>query len=307
MQYDVIVIGGSYAGMAAALQLVRAHKSVLIIDAGERRNRFASYSHGFLGQDGVESGKIAEQARCQLETYPTLSWLEDKAVSVSGKMDGFTVTTANSKFHHGRRILLAIGVADQLPPVAGLAERWGKAVFHCPYCHGYELGKGRIGVIATGPMSLHQATFLTEWGEVTLLVNGAMSLGVDTRSDLESRSVVIEDMTIDRIVGNAEVRLADGRLLNFAGLFTAAPCIPSSSLAKTMGCELEATPMGLQVRIDADNKTSIPGIFACGDVARVPHSVSLAVGSGAWAGAQIHRSLFAPETAYNMQRADSAL
>lgn len=300
MHYDVIVIGGSYAGMAAALQLVRARKSVLVIDAGERRNRFASHSHGFLGQDGVDPGEIAANARRQLEAYPTLSWLEGRAEDVSGQVDGFTVT-ADGESHQGRRILLAIGVADQLPFIIGLAERWGKAVFHCPYCHGYELGEGRIGVIATGPMSSNQAQFLTEWGEVTLLVNHAMSLGLDARSDLESRGVAIEDVPINRIEGNADVRMADGRLLGFAGLFTAARTAPSGSLAEAMGCALEETPMGLQVRTDAENKTSVPGIFACGDVARVPHSVSVAVGNGALAGIQIHRSLFAPETVHPMQ------
>lgn len=296
MQHDVIVIGGSFAGMAAALQLVRAHKSVLVIDAGEPRNRFASRSHGFLGQDGVVPGEIGAQARRQLQAYPTLSWIEDRADAVAGQVGSFTVTTAAGGLHHGRRVLLAIGVADQLPPIDGLAERWGKAVFHCPYCHGYELGKGHIGVIATGPMSAHQAQFLTEWGQVALLVNQAMALGADARSELKSRGVAIDEVPIERIEGHANVRMADGRLLTFAGLFTAAPCSPCGTLAASLGCALEETPLGLQVRIDADGKTSVPGVFACGDVARAPHSVSLAVGSGAWAGAQIHRSLFAPSS-----------
>lgn len=295
MHYDVIAIGGSYAGMAAVLQLVRARKSVLVIDAGERRNRFASHSHGFLGQDGVDAGEIAANARRQLEIYPTLSWLEGRAKYISGRVDDFIVTTANGESHQSRRILLAIGVTDELPPITGLAERWGKAVFHCPYCHGYELGEGRIGVIATGPMSLHQAQLLTEWGDITLLANHAMPLDLGTRSDLQSRGVAIEDAPIDRIEGHADVRLTDGRLLPFAGLFTATRCIPSDSLAAAAGCALEETPMGMQVRIDAENRTSVPGIFACGDVARVPHSVSLAVGNGAWAGFQIHRSLVWPE------------
>jgi thioredoxin reductase len=301
MHYDVIAIGGSYAGMAASLQLVRARRSVLVIDAGERRNRFASHSHGFLGQDGADAGEIAANARRQLETYPTLSWIEGRVEGVSGQVDGFTVTTANGESHQGRRILLAVGVADQLPPVTGLAERWGKAVFHCPYCHGYELDEGRIGVIATGPMSSHQAQFLTEWGEVTLLVNRAMSLDLETRADLDRRGVAIEYEPIDRLEGHADVRLSDGRLLTFAGLFTAARCIPSDPLAEAVGCALEETPMGLQVRIDAENKTSVPGIFACGDVARAPHSLSLAVGNGAMAGVQIHRSLFWPETVHPVQ------
>lgn len=301
MHYDVIVIGGSYAGMAAALQLVRARKSVLVIDAGERRNRFASHSHGFLGHDGVDPGDIAVNARRQLEAYPTLSWRDVRAQGVSGQVDDFTVTTSDGESHRGRRILLGIGVADQLPPIAGLSERWGKAVFHCPYCHGYELGGGRIGVIATGPMSIHQAQFLTEWGDITLLVNNATPLGVDALSSLKRRGVAIEEALIDGLEGHAEVRMADGRLLSFAGLFTAARCIPSHSLAEAMGCAIEETPMGLQVRTDAENKTSVPGVFACGDVARVPHSVSIAVGNGALAGIQIHRSLFAPETTFSVQ------
>jgi thioredoxin reductase len=269
---------------------------VLVIDAGERRNRFASHSHGFLGQDGVPPGEIAANARRQLEAYPTLSWLEGRAEAVTGQVDEFTVTTSDGLSHQGRRILVATGVADQLPAVEGLAERWGKAVFHCPYCHGYELGQGRIGVVATGPMSVHQAELLTDWGDVTLLVNGAVELSQEARSTLERRAVTIEEAPIGRIEGTADVVTADGRLLRFAGLFTATRTSPSSSLAEAIGCVLEETPMGVQVRTDSENKTSVTGIFACGDVARAPHSVSLAVGSGAMAGAQVHRSLLWPET-----------
>ncbi len=306
MHHDVIVIGGSYAGMAATLQLVRARRSVLVIDAGERRNRFASHSHGFLGQDGVPPGEIAVNARRQLETYPTLTWLEGRAEAVSGQVHGFTVTTAEGELHRGRRILLAIGVADQLPPVAGLAERWGKAVFHCPYCHGYEIGQGRIGIIGTGPMSVHQAELLTDWGDVTLLVNEVVELSRDARSTLERRGVTIEEAPIDKLEGHADVAMTDGRRLRFAGLFTATRTVPSGSLVEAMGCALEETTMGMQVRTDAESKTSVPGVFACGDVARVPHSVSLAVGNGAMAGAQVHRSLLWPETVQPVQEKAAA-
>ncbi|MBB5877279.1 MULTISPECIES: NAD(P)/FAD-dependent oxidoreductase [Xanthomonas] len=296
MQHDAIIIGGSYSGMAAALQLVRARRNVLVIDAGERRNRFASHAHGFLGQDGVPPGEIAAQARRQLEIYPTLTWREERAGSVTGRVDGFEVTTADGVSHHARRILFANGVADQLPAVPGLAERWGQSVFHCPYCHGYELHKGRIGIVGSSPLSLHQAELLTEWGAVTLLVNGAVELTPETREKLEHRGVAIESTPIDRIEGPADVVLADGRQLPFAGLFAATRTSPSNALAEGIGCALEETPMGIQIRTDAESKTSVAGVFACGDVARVPHSVSLAVGSGAMAGAQVHRSLVWPET-----------
>ena len=295
MHYDVIVIGGSYAGMAASLQLVRARKSVLVVDAGQRRNRFASHSHGFLGQDGVAPGEIARVAREQLLAYPTLTWLEGSAVSVGGSRDAFTVALADGQAFTGRRLLLATGVVDQLPPVRGLAERWGQSVFHCPYCHGYELDQGRIGVIATGAMSAHQAEMLTDWGRVTLLTNGAVVLEPDVRSTLENRGVSVEETGIDRIEGHADVVLVDGRRLSFAGMFTASRCLPSSPLAELLGCELEETPMGIQVRTDASKETSVKGVFACGDVARVPHSVTLAVGDGAWAGVNVHRSLLWPE------------
>jgi thioredoxin reductase len=296
MHYDVTVVGGSYAGMAAALQLVRARRSVLVIDAGERRNRFASHSHGFLGQDGVPPGEIAANARRQLEAYPTLTWLDARVDAVTGTVDEFIATTSDGGSYRGRRLLLATGVADQLPAVDGLAERWGQAVFHCPYCHGYELGQGRIGIIGASPLSIHQAELLTDWGDVTLLVNGSVVLSQEARSSLERRGVTIEETPIDRIEGYADVAMADGRRLSFAGLFTATRTAPASSLAEAMGCALEETPMGIQIRTDAESKTSVTGVFACGDVARAPHSVSLAVGSGAMAGAQVHRSLLWPET-----------
>ncbi|MEQ8480338.1 MAG: NAD(P)/FAD-dependent oxidoreductase [Hoeflea sp.] len=293
--HDVIIVGGSYAGMAAALQLLRARRDVKVIDAGERRNRFAGFSHGFLGQDGVGAAEIALSARRQLEAYPTLSWVDGRAVSVEGSKDDFTVATADGRRHGSRRVLFATGLEDQLPEISGLAERWGHAVFHCPYCHGYELDQGKIGVIATGPMSTHQAEIVSEWGPVTFLTNGAVELDPPARQVLEGRSVSIETTLIERIDGVAEVVLKGGRRLGFAGLFTAPFCVPSSSLAEEAGCDLEETMMGIQIRTNEAKQTSVAGISACGDVARIPHSVTLAVADGAWAGAQIHRSLVWPD------------
>lgn len=293
--HDVIVVGGSYAGMAAALQLLRARRDVKVIDAGERRNRFAGLSHGFLGQDGVAAAGIASSARRQLEAYPTLSWVDGRAVTVSGGKDDFTVATADGKLHRGRRVLLATGLEDRLPEIAGLAERWGKSVFHCPYCHGYELDRGKIGVIATGPMSSHQAEIVSDWGPVTFLTNGAVEFDVPMLQALEGRNVRVETTPIDHIDGVADIVLRDGRRLGFAGLFTAPYCVPASSLAEETGCAMEETMMGIQIRTDASKQTSVSGISACGDVARIPHSVTLAVADGAWAGAQVHRSLVWPD------------
>lgn len=293
--YDVIVVGGSYAGMAAALQLVRARRSVLIIDAGKRRNRAASDSHGFLSQDGADPAVIASTARTQLETYPTLSWVDDLVVKAFGSRDAFSVERAGGEVYGARRLLLATGVSDTLPEVKGLAERWGTSVFHCPYCHGYELDQGRIGVIAASPMSIHQAQLLPEWGSVTFLTNGVVELDEPTLQNLSTRGVIVETTAIDRIEGHADVALTDNRRLAFAGLFTAPKNAPSTSIAADLGCALAETPMGTQIQTSETKETSVAGAFACGDAARVPHSVSLAVADGAWAGAQIHRSLVWPE------------
>jgi thioredoxin reductase len=290
---DVIVIGGSYAGLAAALQLVRARRSVAIVDAGKRRNRFASHSYGFLGQDGIDPAQLWAEARGQVMIYPTLRWVDGLASAVSGGLDAFAVTLASGQVIAGRRILLATGVIDQLPDVPGLAERWGRSVFHCPYCHGYELDQDRIGVIAAGPMSLHQAQLLPDWGPVTFFTNGVVSLDPQQRGDLVARGVTVEDTLIAQIDGMADVVLRDGRVLTFAGLFTATRTTPASPLVE--GCARIETPMGDQIRTDDSKQSSVPGIFACGDVARAPHSVSLAVADGAWAGAQVHRSLVWPE------------
>ncbi|WP_027535430.1 NAD(P)/FAD-dependent oxidoreductase [Bradyrhizobium sp. WSM3983] len=291
MKYDVMVVGGSYSGMAAALQLLRARRSVLVIDAGLRRNRFASHSHGFLGQDGISPAEIAQSARQQLEAYPTLTWIEGTAETASGQKDRFVIATHDGARHAGRRVLFAAGVSDTLPAIDGLWERWGVSVFHCPYCHGYELDKGRIGVIAAGPMSLHQAQLIPEWGEVTFFSNSAVALDDTIRGDLAARGVTIEETPIARVDGHADIVLTDGRRLTLAGIFTAPRNAPATPIAESLGCALAETPLGAQIQTDDAKETTIPGAFACGDAARVPHSVSLAVADGAWAGAQLHRSL----------------
>jgi thioredoxin reductase len=227
--------------------------------------------------------------------YPTLHWVDGVASQILGQRDAFQAVTDSGETFSSRRILLAGGVSDQLPDVPGIAERWGRSVFHCPYCHGYELEKGHIGVIATGPMSIHQAQLLPEWGTVTLLTNGTIALTPDQRDDLRCRGVTVEDTPIRKITGAAEVDLHDGRVLAFAGLFTATRTAPTHGLAEAAGCVLMETPLGCQIQTADTKETSVRGIFACGDVARAPHSLSLAIADGAWAGAQLHRSLVWPE------------
>lgn len=293
MTFDVAIVGGSFSGLSAALQLARARRRVAIFDTGLRRNRFAATSHGFLAQDGRAPESIMADARAQLQAYPTVQWIESAVTKGSGTLDAFQLQTEHGT-HHARRIVLSMGVADALPAIPGLADRWGRSVFHCPYCHGYELQQGRVGVIATGQLSLHQAQLLSEWGSVTFFLNGALSLGDDEARMLAERSIQVEATSIASIVDDARVVLADGRSESFAGLFTASRTAPASPLAAQLGCEHEEGPLGPFVRTDARKATSVPGVFACGDLARAAGNVALAVGDGALAGTAAHASLVFP-------------
>ena len=290
-RYDALIIGGSYAGLAAALQLARARQKLLVIDAGVRRNRFVSTSHGFLGQDGRDPGQIVADARAQLLAYPNAQWLAATVREAHASAGEFVATLDDGAMLRTRKLVLATGVIDELPRVEGLAERWGRSVFHCPYCHGYELNRGRIGVIATGPNSLHQALMLPDWGQVTFLLNGAFEPDAEQSAALAKRDVTVEHTTIARLTDDATVELVDGRRLDFAGLFTASTIRMASPLAAQLGCAFEEGPMGAFIRTDAMKETSVPGVFACGDAARAAGSVALAVGDGTQAGVSAHRSL----------------
>lgn len=289
--HDVIVVGGSYAGMAAALQLARGRRRVMVIDAGKWRNRFATHSHGFLSRDGAKGAEIAAIGRRQLETYSNLSWREGRATRAGKTADGFRVVTDDGAEHEARRLVLALGVTDTLPEVEGLAERWGRSVFHCPYCHGYELDEGAIGVLAVGAVSMHHALLLPEWGRTTFFLNGAFEPDMDQLAQLQARGVAVERASILRITGNADVELADGRTIALAGLFTASRTQPASSLGTDLGCDMEEGPLGAFLRTGPTKETNVPGVFACGDAARAAGSVSFAVGDGAMAGGAAHQSL----------------
>lgn len=293
MDHDVIIIGGSYAGLSAALPLARARRSVLVVDAGLRRNRFAAASHGFLTRDGTPPGEIAAIGRRQLMAYGTVRWIDGQALQAQGQADAFAVTLQDGTRHTGRRLVLASGMVDVLPDVPGLPERWGRQVFHCPYCHGYELMQGKVGVLATSEMSWHQAMMLPEWGATTLFLNDAASFEGEERQALKARGVAIVAGKVARLKGDDAALLLvlrDGRPFEMAGLFVATRLTPGP-LAAQLGCQLEEGPMGPSVKTDAFKHTTVPGVFACGDVARQAGSVPLAVGDGALAGAATHRTL----------------
>ncbi|HTE56260.1 MAG TPA: NAD(P)/FAD-dependent oxidoreductase [Kofleriaceae bacterium] len=298
--HDVIIIGGSYAGLSAALQLGRARRRVLVIDGGQRRNRFASSSHGFLGHDGQAPEAIAARGRAEVLAYPTVVWREAR-VDQAHAIDGGFAVRAGSDEHRARRLILATGVVDELPQVPGLVERWGRSVFHCPYCHGYELDLGRLGVLATGPMSIQQAAIVAGWGapgQTTLYLDGALEPDAEQLADLAERGIQVERARVAAVAGeidashpSIEVQLGDGRATRLDGLFLLPRTRHPVPFGEQLGCELEAGPTGPFYRVDPTRETTVPGVFACGDAAVAAGAVSLAVGDGAVAGFSANRSL----------------
>lgn len=289
---DVLVVGGSYAGMAAALQLARARRKVTVIDAGQRRNRFASHAHGVLGQDGKSPSEIADTAKAQLLRYPTVTWRDGTAVRAERTGEFFAVQTEPGESFAARLLVLATGVSDELPAIPGLAERWGRSVFHCPYCHGYELDNGSLGVLATGEASLHQALLIPDWGQTTFFLNGVFEPDDDQLNQLRARGVTIERERVTAVTGQrASVNLRDGRVIELVGLFVASTIKAASPLAEQLGCELAESPLGPYIKTNEIKETSVAGVFACGDAARPFGNVTFAMADGALAGVAAHRSL----------------
>lgn len=201
------------------------------------------------------------------------------------------MVTADEQRFAARRLIIATGMVDVLPEIPGLAERWGKHVFHCPYCHGYELDGGPIGVLAATQVALHQALMLPDWGPTTLFLNGVFEPDAEQLASLEKRGVTLERERVVSISGHANITLASGRVVELAGVFTQPHMHMASPLPVQLGCEFEAGPMGDFIKVNATRETSVPGVFACGDAAVAAGNVAIAVGDGARTGSAAHQSL----------------
>lgn len=292
MDIDAIVVGGSFAGISAALQLARARRRVAVVDAGSPRNRFAQASHGFFGHDGRAPLDLIAQAREQLLAYPTVRFVAAQALEAAPQGEGFALALDNGERLVGRRLLLATGVRDLLPELPGLAERWGQSVAHCPYCHGYEFDRQPLGVLYRMPLSLHQAQLIAEWGPTTLFLDGH-AISDAERAHMAALGVAIEAGKVFALEGEgaalAGVRLADRRV-PLRGLFLAPTVAMASPLAAQLGCAFDDAPAGPFLRVEM-GQTSVPGVFAAGDAAQGAHSATLAAAQGVLAGTAMHRAM----------------
>jgi len=295
MQYDVIIVGASFAGASAAMQLVRARRKVLMIDAGQPRNRYAAAAHGFLAQDGVAPHLIIATAIEQLLAYPDFELVVCQAEHAAAQTQGISVRLEDGRSFTASRLILATGVRDELPDIPGLQQRWGQTVVHCPYCHGYEVRDRPLGVIATTPLSAHQAIMLPDWGPTTYFTQGAFEPEENELALMQRRGVQIERTPVIEVLGSAPeidaVRLGDGRTLVIGALFVGPRVHMSSPLAVQLGCTFEQGPMGPHIQIDGTQQTSVRHVFAAGDAAAAFHNATFAAASGVMAGVSAHRSL----------------
>lgn len=295
MEYEIVIIGGSFAGQAAALQLGRARRNVLLVDVGRPRNRFAQASHGFLGQDGTAPSALVSTFADQLSHYETVVQLTGEVVAAECADGSFRVALENGDAVQAEKLILAGGIRDILPEIPGLTARWGVSVLHCPYCHGYELGQRPVGVLGTGENAFHQAMLVRDWGPTTLFAQGSLELSEDQKSALSKRDVRIEPNPVVELLGPGDaleaVRLADGQAASIAGLFVAPRTEIVGNLASELGCTVEEGPTGCFISVDAMQRTSVPGVFAAGDASAAMSNATLSAAGGVRAAAAAHHSL----------------
>lgn len=294
---DVIIIGGSFAGLTAAMQLGRARRKVTVLDTGLNRNRYAQAAHNILGHDGKPPSTILAEARRQVAAYPSVKLVSGKAVTVSGEPDAFLITTETGAVIEGRRLILSYGIVDQFPAIPGFTESWGKTVVHCPFCHGYEVAGRKWGLLYAGPLSLHMPALYANWTDDMTLILDGHEISAEDRRNLERRGVRIEDERLisirheDGILQN--ITLESGKSLSLAALFAHPRNRPSADLHAQLGLDMKETPTGTMIAVGEMQASSRLGIFAAGDLATGMHSVTFANHAGSMAAMGVLQSLMA--------------
>ncbi|WP_369214560.1 NAD(P)/FAD-dependent oxidoreductase [Streptomyces flavofungini] len=294
--YDVVVVGGGTAGLSAALVLGRSRRRVLVVDAGEPRNAPAAHMQGYLSRDGMPPAEFLAEGRRELARYGVEIVRDLVGAVVPDGRGGFTLSLADGPSVRARRVVLATGLVDELPDVPGLAERWGRDVLHCPYCHGWEVRDEAFGVLASEPFNSHQALLVTQWSkDVTLFLDKVGELPDAEWERLAAAGVsvvegevagpVVED---DRLTG---VRLTDGRVVPRSVLFVAARPVARSGLLDALGAHTEDTPFGPYPALDETGRTSVPGIWAVGNAASPMEQVINAASAGYRAGVALNAEL----------------
>lgn len=291
--FDIIIIGGSYSGLSAAIALARFSRKVLVIDSGKPCNRSSPQSNNFFTHDGDSPDVILAKAKKVLFSYSTVQMITDTAVSVGEDEMGFHVQTGVGKCFYGRKIIFATGVRDILPDIKGFRECWGISIIHCPYCHGYELKGQKTAVLVNGDKGF-QLTVLAYnvTSQISIITKGVPVFSEDQFTRFESNGITVMQKEVIRIEHqNGHVHtliFADGTAEDFSAVYAVPVLEQSCDIPRQMGCEFTETG---HILVDKARRTSVPGIFACGDCTTPMRSLAYAVSAGSMAGAAVNFEL----------------
>ena len=297
--FDAVVIGGGAAGLNGAMMLGRSRRTVAVVDAGQPRNAPAHAVHGLFAHDGTPPAELLARGRAEVERYGG-QIIAGEVVSATRADDCYDVALANGTHLTARRLLVTTGLVDELPDIAGLRQHWGGGVVHCPYCHGWEVRDQAIAVLATGPMTVHQALLFRQLSENVVVLANGVEVPPEGLTKLRSRGIEIIDGTVvevegdDRITG---VRLDDGRRVAVAAVAVAPRLVARASFLTDLGLHPVEHPsgMGEHLAVDATGRTEVPGVWAAGNVADISAQVGAAAAAGALAGAHINADLIEEE------------
>jgi thioredoxin reductase len=292
-KFEVIIIGGSYSGLSAAMALGRALRKVLVVDAGRPANRFTPHSHNFITHDGSTPAQIAAIARGQVQKYESIQLKTGVVARIEAHRPDFVVSLDAGHRYSARKVILATGIIDLMPGIPGFAECWGKTVLHCPYCHGYEVRNTKTGILGNGDYAFEFGAMISNWtNDLRIYTNGPSTLTAEQTSILMRHKIaVVEDRVKDLShTGGSlqEINFENGMSENISTLYSKLPFVQQSELLSQLGCEL--TDEGY-IKVDQFQKTTIPGVFACGDNATKIRTVANAVSLGTTAGIMTNKEL----------------
>lgn len=295
--YEVIIIGGSYSGLSAAMTLGRALRNVLIIDSGKPCNAQTPHSQNFLTQDGQTPQEISSKAKEQVAKYKTVHFYDGFALGGKKTGHGFEISTLSGKIFLAKKLIFATGVKDIMPNLKGFSESWGISVIHCPYCHGYEVRNEKTGILGNGDYGFDFSRLIYNWTkDLTLFTNGKSMLSSEETELLGKHNIPIVETEIDSLEqknGYIEnVVFKDGSKSSLKALYARPAFVQRSDIPSSLGCAL--TEQG-HIQVDAFQKTTLPGVYACGDNTTPMRTVSNAVAMGTMAGAALNRELIGEE------------
>jgi thioredoxin reductase len=291
--FDVIIIGGSYSGLAAAMALGRALRKVLIIDDGKPCNIQTPYSHNFLTNDGKPPSEISAIARFEVFKYPTITFLNGLAINATENDSGFEIQVASGEKFMGKKIILATGIRDRLPGIEGIHSCWGISILHCPYCHGYEVKNENTGILGNGEAGFDLAKLISNWtNDLTFFTNGANELTAEQLAQLERHQIKVVIKEIKQFEHSngylKNIIFNDGTKSDVKVMYSTTSFEQHCEFLKSLGCELTAEGY---IKIDAFQETTVKGVFACGDNSTRMRTVANAVAAGTATGIAVSKKI----------------